>query len=133
MAEGGCYCGSVRYEITGEPINQSICHCRDCQKSSGSASVAWIMLSRDEFSLTSGALKTVAGKEGAERLFCENCGTGIAYKNANILPGMIDIQTATLDQPEAYIPEMNIQLAEQISWEKVAHKMPGFDRFPPQE
>lgn len=133
MAEGGCYCGSVRYEISGEPINQSICHCRDCQKSSGSASVAWIMLGQNEFSLTSGALKTVTGKEGAQRLFCANCGTGIAYKNANILPGMIDIQTATLDRPEAYIPEMNIQLTEQIPWEKVAHKMPGFDRFPPQE
>ncbi|WP_108810348.1 GFA family protein [Sphingorhabdus sp. Alg231-15] len=133
MAEGGCYCGSVRYEISGEPINQSICHCRDCQKSSGAASVAWIMLDQDEFSLTTGALKTVDGQGGAERHFCADCGTGIAYKNANILPGMIDVQTATLDQPDNYIPEMNIQTAEQISWEKVAHEMPSFDRFPPQE
>lgn len=133
MADGGCYCGSVRFKITGEPVSQSICHCRDCQKSSGAASVAWIMLDEGEFAVTKGALKTIAGQGGAERLFCANCGTGIAYKNADILPGMIDIQTATLDAPDDYIPEMNIQLAEQIGWEKNAHEMPGFDRFPPQE
>ncbi len=133
MAEGGCYCGLVRYEISGEPVNQSICHCRDCQKSSGAASVAWIMLGQDAFSISKGELKTVQGQGGAERLFCANCGTGIAYKNGDILPGMVDVQTATLDEPSDYIPEMNIQLAEQIGWEKVAHEMPGFDRFPPQE
>ncbi|GAA0469977.1 hypothetical protein GCM10009096_08620 [Parasphingorhabdus litoris] len=91
------------------------------------------MLSQDEFSVNQGKLKTIAGQGGAERLFCADCGTGIAYKNANILPGMIDVQTATLDLPDAYIPEMNIQLAEQIGWEKMAHEMPSFDRFPPQE
>ncbi len=133
MAEGGCYCGLVRYEISGEPVNQSICHCRDCQKSSGAASVAWIMLDQDAFSISKGELKTIQGQGGAERLFCPDCGTGIAYKNGDILSGMVDVQTATLDEPSDYIPEMNIQLAEQIGWEKVAHEMPGFDRFPPQE
>ena len=72
MAEGGCYCGSVRFEISGEPVNQSICHCRDCQKSSGAASVAWIMLGQDAFSISKGELKTVQGQGGAERLFCAN-------------------------------------------------------------
>lgn len=133
MAKGGCYCGSVRYEISGDPINHAICHCRDCQKSSGAASVAWLMLAQDGFSLTKGDLKSVNGQAGAQRLFCADCGTGIAYKNAEMLPGMIDVKTATLDAPDDYAPEMRIQLAEQISWEKAAHEMPGFDRFPPQE
>jgi hypothetical protein len=133
MAEGGCYCGSVRYEISGEPINHSICHCRDCQKSSGAASVAWIMLSQDEFVVSKGELKTIKGQNGAERLFCGRCGTGIAYKNQKILPDLLDVQTATLDEPDAHIPEINIQLADQIGWESTAHDLPGFDRFPPQE
>ncbi|MEH6757759.1 MAG: GFA family protein [Parasphingorhabdus sp.] len=133
MVQGGCYCGSVRYEVSRDPINQSICHCRDCQKSSGAASVAWIMLAQDGFSLTKGVLKTVKGAGGAERFFCPECGTGIVYKNQNILPGLVDVQTVTLDEPDSYIPEINIQMADQISWEKTAHELPGFERFPPQE
>lgn len=133
MAEGGCYCGSVRYEITGDSINHAICHCRDCQKSSGAASVAWIMLAEDGFAVTKGELKSVHGQGGAQRMFCADCGTGIAYKNADMLPGMIDVQTVTLDAPDSYIPDMSIQLAEQVSWVKTAHEIPGFDRFPPME
>ncbi|MEW4467160.1 GFA family protein [Parasphingorhabdus sp. JC815] len=133
MAEGGCYCGSVRYKISGDPITHAICHCRDCQKSSGAASVAWIMMAEDAFTLTKGELKSVNGQSGAQRLFCADCGTGIAYKNDQMLPDLIDVKTATLDTPDDYSPVMNIQLSEQISWEKTAHEIPGFDRFPPQE
>jgi hypothetical protein len=91
------------------------------------------MLSEDEFVVSKGVLKTIKGQNGAERLFCGHCGTGIAYKNQNILPDLLDVQSATLDEPDAYIPEMNIQLADQIGWESTAHDLPGFDRFPPQE
>lgn len=133
MAEGGCYCGKVRFELSGDPIGQSICHCRDCQKSSGAASVAWMMLNEDEFRVTLGTLKVIAGAGSARRQFCADCGTGIAYYNADILPGMVDIQTATMDQPDKFMPQANIQTAEQIDWEKSAHQLPGFDRYPPQD
>lgn len=133
MAEGGCYCGDVRYEISGEPVNQLLCHCRDCQKSSGSPSISWIMLNAGDHVVTKGDLKKINGKDGAVRHFCANCGTGIAYTNENMLPGMIDVQAATLDAPEDYRPQANIQIAEQIGWEKVAHELPNFDRYPPQE
>ncbi|MEO9469491.1 GFA family protein [Parasphingorhabdus sp.] len=132
MAEGGCYCGKIRFKLSGEPVGQSICHCRDCQKSSGAASVAWIMLEQAGFSVTRGTLKTVSGAGSAVRHFCPDCGTGIAYYNAEILPGMVDIQIATMDEPDKFMPEVNIQTAEQIDWEKSAHQLPGFDRYPPQ-
>ena len=34
---GGCQCGAVRYEIAQEPLAVYVCHCRECQKQSASA------------------------------------------------------------------------------------------------
>jgi hypothetical protein len=41
MLTGGCYCGAVRYETDGEPFHETICHCADCRRIVGAASVAW--------------------------------------------------------------------------------------------
>lgn len=133
MAAGGCYCGNIRYEITGEPLNAAICHCRDCQRHSGSASVAWIMLDQEDFEVTKGVLKTCEGKNGALRSFCGECGTGIIYQNENFIPGRLDVQTATLDDPEGFSPQARIQLADQLSWDGASHQLPGFDGFPSQD
>ncbi len=34
---GGCLCGQVRYSANAEPMFAGVCHCRDCQKETGSA------------------------------------------------------------------------------------------------
>ena len=44
--------------------------------------------------------------------------------------GIVDVQTATLDDPAAFPPQANIQAAERISWMKEAHTLPEFERFP---
>ena len=41
MAEGGCFCGAVRYRVEGEPIQSDYCHCRMCQRAGGAPVVAW--------------------------------------------------------------------------------------------
>ena len=47
---GGCACESIRYECTEEPIVQVICHCRACQRASGSAFAAIMMVAADRIS-----------------------------------------------------------------------------------
>ena len=47
-----------------------------------------------------------------------------------VLPGIVDIQTATFDDPEAFPAMAHIQAAEQIGWMKTAHQLPSFDRYP---
>jgi hypothetical protein len=46
---GGCACRNVRYECTEDPIVKLICHCRDCQRASGSAFAAIMMMAADKF------------------------------------------------------------------------------------
>jgi hypothetical protein len=35
--EDGCLCGAVRYRVKKDPVRASICHCRNCQRRTGSA------------------------------------------------------------------------------------------------
>jgi hypothetical protein len=66
----------------------------------------------------------------AARYFCARCGTGLYYLNEKALPGLVDIQTCTLDDPEALTPRLHVQAAEQLGWTLELENLPKFDRFP---
>ncbi len=68
--------------------------------------------------------------EHGRRHFCGRCGTGLFYVNEQMLPGMIDVQTGTLDTPDALPPQAQIQVAERIAWMEDAHTLPRFERYP---
>ncbi|RVQ01757.1 GFA family protein, partial [Sinorhizobium meliloti] len=38
---GGCLCGALKYEVSGEPLRVGLCHCADCRKESGSSFVTF--------------------------------------------------------------------------------------------
>ena len=128
--QGGCQCGAVRYEVSGEPQHVALCHCEDCRKSSGAPMVAWAAFAEDEFRITKGEAKTFNSSGSAMRSFCPDCGTGLYYRNADMLPGIVDIQSATLDIPSALPASANIQTAERIDWMASAHTLPAFERYP---
>jgi hypothetical protein len=52
--------------------------------------------------------------------------------NEQMLPGVIDIQSATYDDPASVPPRAHIQVAERIGWMERAHELPTFERYPPQ-
>jgi hypothetical protein len=110
---GGCHCGAIRYEASGEAITHALCHCTDCRRCAGAPAVSWTMYKQDAVKITKGEPKIYASSENARRHFCGQCGTGLFYVNETVLPGIIDIQ-----------------VAERINWMKTAHELPEFERFP---
>lgn len=125
---GGCQCGAVRYAAQGEPLHHALCHCGDCRASAGAPAVAWMAFAEDKVSVTQGEPVTYEGRNGARRQFCPRCGTGLLYTNAAMLPGIVDIQSATLDRPEA--PGAQIQCAERLDYMADLGALPEFLRFP---
>lgn len=127
--KGQCHCGAIRYEITGDPMHHALCHCSDCRKHAGAPMVGWAMAMADQVRIE-GSPRTYASSEHGRRLFCGDCGTGLFYINEQVLPGIIDVQSGTLDDPEQLPPGAQIQVAERLDWMTKLDALPSFARFP---
>jgi hypothetical protein len=130
--QGGCHCGAIRYRLEGGPRTHALCHCTDCRRHAGAPMVGWAMFAHDALKIEKGAAKIYRSSEHGRRHFCPECGTGLFYTNEQALPGIIDVQSATLDDPNAFAPQVQIQIADRIGWMARAHELPAFDRYPPQ-
>jgi len=92
--------------------------------------VAWAMFPEAALTLTKGTPKTINSSGTAMRSFCADCGSGLFYRNEAVLPGIVDVQTATLDNPEALPPALHMQTAERIGWMLHVEDLPECSRFP---
>jgi len=129
MLTGGCHCGAVQYELDPSELrHSSLCHCTDCRRHAGAPMVAWACVPRAAVSII-GEPAEYRSSEHGRRHFCGHCGTSLFYANAVVLPGMFDIQTATLDNPDALPPTGHVQVAEQIGWMAAAHELPMDARY----
>ena len=127
---GHCHCGAVRYQLNAEPEQVALCHCADCRRSAGAPMVAWAGFAENDLVVTQGTPKVINTSGAAMRSFCGDCGTGLFYRNAEFLPNIVEVQTATLADPNALAPSAHIQTAEQLGWMAHIHELPKFERFP---
>ena len=93
--------------------------------------VGWTMYPGERVKVTKGTPKVYASSQHGRRHFCAQCGTGLFYSNDEVLPGLIDIQSATYDDPSAVPARAHIQVADRIRWMERAHELPEFERYPP--
>ncbi|QPB23647.1 MULTISPECIES: GFA family protein [Rhizobium] len=126
---GGCRCGAVRYE-SDRPVHAAICHCEDCRRSSGAPMVGWMGVEAGSFRITKGEPRIWSSNGQAHRHFCAICGTGLVYLNEALIPGIVDVQIATLDDPTMVAPDIQVQVAERLPWSAHIQALPIFDRYP---
>jgi len=94
-------CGTVRYECTADPIAMGNCHCRDCQRATGSAFAAAVLVPTSTVNIT-GEVKyyEVIGDSGAivRRGFWPNCGARL-FGKPTASPDIMGIMAGSLDDP----------------------------------
>jgi hypothetical protein len=127
IIEGGCFCGAIRYGATAEPSARTLCHCESCRRASGAPSVAWVIFPVSAFAVVAGKLREHRSSEPITRSFCGDCGTPLAYRSTR-RPDVVDVPTATLDEPDAFAPEREIWTGEKLAWETVNASLPQFVR-----
>ena len=129
MPKGQCHCGAVQYDMPAETKHQAICHCSDCRRHAGAPFVSWALVDKDATTI-SGETQAYASSEHGRRHFCPNCGTTLFYTNDVVFPGLVDVQTGTLDDPDALPPTAQVQAAERLGWVERLADIPAFERYP---
>ncbi len=117
---GGCLCGAIRYELSEPPIRTTICHCRMCQKSTGSAFMVAAGFPRTALRFTKGEPKLYRSSPIKDKSFCADCGSLLVEQflvpTGNTAPDMIWVYVGTLDRPEAVSIGAQTGVESQLPW-----------------
>lgn len=131
--EGGCACGATRYRLTKAPLIVHCCHCRDCQRLTGSAFVVNLWIERrfvetDHARLA--ATRVTAGSGKPHEIFrCPQCGT-VIYSKYHAAPGdTVLLRAGTLDHPEEIPPDVHIFTRSRLPWVALPEGAPAFEAF----
>lgn len=116
--EGGCLCGQVRYRAKLGRARVLVCHCRACQKQSGSAFSVVVTLATDDLHLE-GELATFVGTADSghiiHRRFCPACGSPVLTVSPE-QPGRVALKAGTLDDPRPLVPRLHIWCENAQPW-----------------
>jgi hypothetical protein len=129
---GSCLCGSVQYEITGEPNRFYHCHCSRCRKASGTGHASNLIVKL-------GAVRWTAGEEliggykvpEAERFgtrFCTQCGSPLPRVNKDA--GVAIIPAGSLDSEPPLAPQARIFWDSRASWSCSGDDLPVYPEYP---
>ena len=126
---GGCQCEGIRYTLEGEPLMTYACHCRDCQRRTGSAFSEGILILDDQISLE-GDLSTWQRKSDTGvvkiRHSCASCGN-IIYGTADNMTGLLLLQAGTLDDTSAVHPEIHMWIQSAQPWVTLPEGVPSWE------
>ena len=116
---GGCLCGAVRYQSTGEIARRFLCHCRDCKRAGGRAFHFGLTVPRAGFRLLQGELKAyrTTGESGRAitRLFCPICGSGVLIE-LQLRPDFVVLRAGTLNEAERVAPDYEVFARSKAPW-----------------
>ena len=127
--EGGCACGAVRYKLTDAPMFVHCCHCRDCQRQTGSAFVLNAIIETDRIALLSGdpepaPLPTDSGRPH-DIYRCPSCRAAL-WSDYGRRPALRFVRVGTLDRPEAVPPDVHIFTRSKLPWIALPPETPAF-------
>jgi hypothetical protein len=131
--EGGCICKQIRYRLTRAPIIVHCCHCRWCQRETGTAFALNAMIETDAVNLISGQPERVdtpsnSGK-GQTIVRCPDCHIAVWSHYAGAGDSLSFIRVGTLDNPDALPPDIHIFTASKQPWVILPPDKPAFEVY----
>ena len=131
--EGACACGQARYRVEGEPIFVNNCHCRLCQRQTGSTSVVNAFFEGERVSVVQGEITEhkLAGGSGRAHTICRcaACGTALWSYYARLGRLSYGVRAGTLDDPGSVTPDVVIFTESRMPWVALPEGIPAFEQY----
>jgi hypothetical protein len=124
VLSGHCYCGAVKFEITGRSDWIGHCHCESCRRQSGSVMTTFAGFKHDQVVFTGAMPNRFRTDDGVTRSFCGQCGSPVAYES-DVRPDDIHMQLGLFDDLEQTVPEDHSFPEEQPSWLHADEHLPA--------
>jgi len=132
-SDGGCTCRSVRYRMLGPPLIVHCCHCRWCQRETGTAFALNAMIEADRVSLLEGDIEVVAtpsaSGKGQRISRCPRCRVAVWSNYAGSGDAIHFVRVGTLDEPDRLPPDVHIFTASKQPWVILDARVPAVPEY----
>jgi hypothetical protein len=131
--EGGCACRYIRYRMSGKPLIVHCCHCRWCQRETGSAFALNAMIEAECVQLLEGEVQMVdtptnSGK-GQRVARCPKCFVALWSHYVGAGNAVSFVRVGSLDDPRAQAPDIHIFTSSKQPWVQLPAGVPAFVEF----
>jgi hypothetical protein len=131
--EGHCACGEVRFRLSGRPFAVHCCHCRSCQRETGSAFVINGLIETGQVEVLSGEPETIdtpsdSGR-GQKIVRCPTCHVALWSHYGGMGEKAAFVRVGTLEDPDACPPQVHIFTRSKQPWVVLAEGSPAFEIF----
>lgn len=125
VCEGGCTCGHVRYKVLSAPMIVHCCHCRWCQRQTGTAFALNALIEADRVQILSGEVEELLlnspSGQGQTIARCPKCRIAVwsNYYMSGLRERIRFIRVGTLDNPDLMPPDVHIFTADKQPWVQI--------------
>ncbi len=127
---GSCLCGTAKFQVEGQFDSFYLCHCRHCQKDTGTAHAANLFSQSAKLTWLMGAevVKnfTLAGTRH-NKSFCKLCGSALP---SSVIPGLLVVPAGCLDTDLTIPPTAHLFTSSKAGWDCELEKLPQFNGLP---
>jgi hypothetical protein len=131
--EGRCTCGEVRYRLHGKPFAVHCCHCRDCQRETGSAFVINGLIETPLVEVTAGQPETIptpsASGKGQQVVRCPTCEVALWSHYGGMGEKAAFVRVGTLEEPDVCPPQVHIFTRSKQPWFELRADGSAFEIF----
>jgi hypothetical protein len=132
QVSGGCMCGAVRYEISGEPRRMVNCHCDDCRKNTGAAFATNILFDEGDVRVIQGEMCAFEHQSDAGntkiKQFCPTCGSQLF--STTVGRPAVAVKVGSMDDAGFVQPTANFYCERALSYVDLSGDVTNFDEMP---
>jgi len=130
---GGCACGAIRYRVSGKPVVENECQCRQCQRQTGTGHGSYLTFSGADVAVEGEPTHwEIVGEGGTVKhsAFCPRCGSPL-FLTFPEMAQIFVVRAGSLDDPARYKPQLVMWTAAGQAWDHPAPDLARFDKMPP--